>query len=66
MKVGPQNPKTPWTELFVRKKIDMADSEEEFEYEWPSDGEQQNEEDESEILLKNTFYEADDNRKTRP
>lgn len=37
----------------------------EFEYEWPSE-EEQEAEDENQILLKNTFYEADENKKYKP
>ena len=42
------------------------DNQDEFEYEWPSDNEEQDEENENEIMLKNTFYEADENKKNRP
>lgn len=44
----------------------MSDMEEEFEYEWPSDNEDQNEENEGEIELQNTFYEAEDSKKSKP
>jgi len=45
----------------------MSDAgEDEFEYEWPSDNEDQNEENEGEIEIKNTFYEAEDNKKNKP
>jgi hypothetical protein len=37
-----------------------------YEYEWPSGEEQEEDIDENEILIKNTFDEADDNKKTRP
>ena len=37
----------------------------EDEYEWPSDEEKDNG-DEGWILIENTFYEAEDNKKTRP
>ena len=41
-------------------------NQDEFEYEWPSDEGDQNEENENEIMLKNTFYEADENKKHKP
>jgi hypothetical protein len=41
-------------------------NDEEFEYEWPSDGEQQNEENEGEVMVQNTFYEAEENKKNKP
>jgi hypothetical protein len=37
-----------------------------YEYEWPSGDEKEEDVDENEILIKNTFDEADDNKKTRP
>jgi hypothetical protein len=54
--------------LLIYKRYKMSDdgNQDEFEYEWPSDDGGQEGEDENEILLKNTFYEADENKKTRP
>ncbi len=43
----------------------MSDNDGE-DYEWPSDDGNQDEGDEGEVLIQNTFYEAEDNKKSRP
>jgi hypothetical protein len=45
----------------------MSSEEGSVEYEWPSnDGNSQEEEDEIEVEIQNTFYTADDNKKNNP
>ena len=44
----------------------MSEGGDEFEYEWPSDNEQEQEGDQNEIEVQNLFYEADDNKKNKP
>jgi hypothetical protein len=54
--------------FFVNKMSDYGDGNDgqEFEYEWPDDADQENEINEVEIELRNTFYTADENKKLRP
>ena len=45
----------------------MSDKgDDEFEYEWPSDGDQENQENEGDVEIQNLFYEAEDNKKNNP
>ena len=52
----------------ILKSNKMSDNsgQKDEEYEWPSDGEEQNDDNEGEVMKKNEFYEAEDLKKSNP